>query len=147
MYFGNGVFRTVWGFLYDKFGFKKLIILNCCLNLLVGSTFYFSVKIKALFIIEAVIVSALLAAPFTLIPSGVQFFFGPKYATEIYGVTFFAFGFSSFIAPILSKVLQLGKNEDTTPFLIIYLVGVFFGGLALIIILTMSMKPYKFQYK
>ena len=147
LYLGNGLSRSMWGLLYDKFGYKKLMLVNSTILIIISVSFYFTTKIRWLFMIEIIVVSILAGSPMTLAPNGIQLFFGTKYSSEIYGLTFYAFGISGFVAPILSKILKLGSTTSTTPFLVIYLVGGGFGIISIIILLTMSMEPYQFEYK
>lgn len=146
IYLGNGLFRIFWGYMYDKLGFKRLMIFDLSLVIIVASTFYFIIEIKALLVVYIIVISSLAAFPNSLMPSGVQQVFGVKYSSEIYGATFYCFGTASLVVPILSKSLNLSSSVSTIPYLVIYLSC---GGLAvigLITIIIMNMKPYVYKY-
>jgi len=145
LYLGNGIFRSVWGYLYDYFGFRKLMMINSSLVIVTSASFYFIIKIKALLIIYLIVISALAGSPFTLVPAGVQTVFGVKHAPEVYGGAFYAFGVSAFIVPILSKILDLAHSDNTTPYMIIYIAGSLLGVIALLLTIFMDMSPYEFE--
>eukprot|EP00340_Litonotus_pictus_P004322 CAMPEP_0170517562 /NCGR_PEP_ID=MMETSP0209-20121228/3509_1 /TAXON_ID=665100 ORGANISM="Litonotus pictus, Strain P1" /NCGR_SAMPLE_ID=MMETSP0209 /ASSEMBLY_ACC=CAM_ASM_000301 /LENGTH=104 /DNA_ID=CAMNT_0010802841 /DNA_START=1230 /DNA_END=1544 /DNA_ORIENTATION=- len=92
------------------------------------------------------LISSLLAAPHTLIPAGIQEVFGVKYAGEVYGGSFYAFGVGGFLAPIISKALDLSDATTTTPYLIIYLVGGGMGVIAIVLTIFLDMTPYEYEY-
>lgn len=146
LYFGNGAFRPMWGFLYDKIGFKKLMTLIFSLIIVISISFYFIILIKPLLFICCIIVSALAGAPFVILPAAMTEVYGVKYSSEIYGTTFYCFGIAGFICPILSKSLDLAHSSTTIPYLVIYTVGGGFGIVGLILSITISMKPYVYSY-
>ena len=116
----------------------KLIILS--------STLYFIIEIKWLVVIYMFFTSSLIASPFCLIPAGIQEVFGVKFSSEIYGMTYIAFAFSSFLVPILGKVFDICHAVDTKPYLYINLMGTCTGIIGLVTLFCLSLKPYFYQY-
>lgn len=122
------------------------MIFDLSLVIIVASTFYFIIEIKALLVVYIIIISSLAAFPNSLMPSGVQQVFGVKYSSEVYGGTFYCFGSASLVVPILSKSLNLSSSVSTTPYLVIYLSCGVLGVIGLITVLLMNMKPYVYRY-
>lgn len=146
LYFGNGATRIVWGALYDKLGFKILMIYNFVMIFILSSTFYFIIEIKPLVVIYVILVSSHAASPFTLIPSAIQQIFGIKYSNEIYGGTFYAFGISSVLGPVICKIIDPYSSKTNTPFMILYLTGTISSVAGLITLYFLKMKPYVYKY-
>lgn len=146
LYLGNGIFRTIWGYLFDKLGFKKLCYIIFILVALLGFSFYYIIENEVLIFIYCLIISALAGAPFTLLPAGINQVFGTKYASEVYGSTFYCFGAAAILTPVLSKSLSLGTATSTTPFMILYFVGGGMGVVGFLVSLLLDMNEYKYQY-
>lgn len=143
---GNGIFRTVWGFLFDCFDFKPLMAVSFLLQIICGSAFYFSAESPAGCYILVIITSLIAASSFALIPASVYKKYGTRFGSEVYGAIFFAFGIASIIAPLLSYFLGLSHSSvDTTPnpYQIIYSAGAVTGiiGLILVFLLNTSSFP------
>lgn len=75
---GNGIGRPIWGFLFDKFGFKKLFILLNLLIITISSTFYFIPEYAVLLALYIPMCGILQAGNFTLMPAFVSKVFGLK---------------------------------------------------------------------
>ena len=132
--------------MYDKFGFKKLMSFVYIMILILSSTFYFIIEIKPLVVIYLIFISSFAAAPFTLIPSAVQEIFDVKFAGEVYGGTFYAFGLASILAPILSKILDLSGSKTNTPYLFIYLSGGILSLIGMIFLYFLNINKYKYSF-
>ena len=115
----NGGTRFIWGMLVDKFGFKLLMIGILCFEIVVSGTIYFSVKYTALYLIENFIVAIALSGTFTMITPEFNKAFGVRLGAKIYGITGFLIGVSSFLGPVLTK-LVVKHNRD---YLICYVSG------------------------
>ena len=74
----NGFGRPVWGWLFDKFQFKRLFIILNVFVFLISSTIYFTVEITALFSILVLFTGFLQAGLFAILPSFVNKIFGLK---------------------------------------------------------------------
>jgi MFS transporter, OFA family, oxalate/formate antiporter len=139
--FGNGIFRTVWGVFFDVLDFKKLITLSLILQIICAASFYFVAKIPSIVMIIIIITSAIAASSFTLIPASVYKKYGTKNGSEIYGIVFFAFGIASLIGPVLSKSLDLSHSKTTTPYAVLYEVGVLTGIIGLVLVYYLDINP------
>ena len=140
----NGLGRTVWGVLYDNFGFRKLLLVAFFLQILVGAGVYFVPKISGLFFICPILAGCVMGAVMSVIPASITKVYGLDNSSEIYGFVYMTYGISAFTSPILSKLLKLGASPDDSPFLIIFEIG---AGLAVIgFILTTTMDEAEFDY-
>ena len=90
--------------------------------------------------------SSLTASPFVLTPGAVKEVFGAKYSSEVYGGTFYAFGFSAVLVPIIAKALDTAHAADTKPYLYINLMGTATGIIGLITLYFVNMSTYKYKY-
>lgn len=77
----------------------------------------------------------------TLIPALTYRIFGTKYGSEVYGFIFLAFGVSTVVAPVLSKILDLSHAANQNPYLIIYSSGGLAGLLGFIIVYFLDTTP------
>lgn len=66
---GNGIGRSIWGFLYDYFGFKRLYLIIISTGMVTSGTIYLVAEVPWLFFIFVVISGWLLAGLFALMPS------------------------------------------------------------------------------
>lgn len=116
------------------------------LNVICSSVFYFIVTIKPLLIIFCVVVSSLAGAPFALLPTAVQEIYGIKYYSEVYGGTFYCFGISALLVPIICKMIGLGHATTTSPYIIVYSTGGVLSAIALVLVLCLKMDKYVYRY-
>jgi MFS family permease len=77
-FLANGFIRPLWGFLYDKVGFKKLFVLLTVIEIAISASLYFAREAHWIFYILVVLSGALLAGVFALMPAFVQKTFGIK---------------------------------------------------------------------
>lgn len=75
---GNGLGRSLWGFLYDYFGFRRLFMIVFSIEIVISGLIYFIIKVNWLFFILFVTCGLLLAGAFSLIPSICTKIFGVK---------------------------------------------------------------------
>lgn len=146
IYLGNGLFRTFWGFLYDRIGFKKIMIVVFILNIICSCSIYFIITSKPLMVLFGIVISALAGAPFALLPTVTQKIFGIKYHSEVYGGTFYCFGFSAFLSPIISEIVGVGSATTPTPYLGIYMAGGVLSLIGLVLVIMLSLKKYTYHY-
>jgi len=76
---GNGIGRPIWGFLFDRFGFKPLFIVLNVMIIIISSTFYFIPNYKIILAIYVPLCGVMLAGNFSLMPAFVSKVFGLKY--------------------------------------------------------------------
>ena len=77
----------IWGFLMDKFNFKKLNIIISCIEIGVPWSIYYLSGNKYIFIIENLLVFCCLSGEITTIAPLYNKVFGKEVALEIYGLT------------------------------------------------------------
>ena len=140
----NAITGLILGFLMDKYGFKIINIIISCIEIVASCTIYFSVESKAIFTIEAFLISCCLSCPFITMPPLYNKVFGKELALEIYGLSIIIF-------LILDILIALFKNfilKDKRSYLIAYLIG---GGISLMkligLIFFNENKLYKFKSK
>ena len=140
----NGSTRFIWGFLMDKFGFKKLILIISIVELGISGTIYHFAGNAVIFVFENLLVACCLSGTFTTITPLFNKVFGKELATEIYGLTGFFIGIASFIGPLLAKMMI--KEDDD--YLMVYLIG---GGICLMKFMALlcfkENEPYQFKNK
>lgn len=140
----NGTCRSIFGMLYDKFGLWIIRTLTI-VEVGVGIAIYFTSEINWLFFILILFLSAVYSTSTSNIPASVTKVFGVENSGEVFGVACIFTGLASLTSPILSKVLNLSKSKDDSPYLVLFLVG---AGLSLIaVILSFSMNEQPFDYE
>lgn len=143
---GNGLGRSIWGFLYDYFGFKRLYIIIITTGMIISGTISLAAHVPGLFFIFVVLSGWLLAGLFALMPSICSKIFTVKYASEVYGMIFLvALSISGMVAPIMSKVLKLSESPNTSPYLILFEFGAFMYMISLIVLIMMDEKEFDYS--
>jgi len=114
---GNGLSRVFAGAISDKIGREKTMVIFY--SLLAISIFCFVLFAKnPLFFVAIVFIAALLGgAPFALYPATIGDYYGTKYSTTNYGITYTAKAFAGLISGWLSGYLVM-KFGSFTPALI-----------------------------
>ena len=108
---GNGLSRVVAGSISDRIGREKTMVLFYSLLGLSIIGFVFLAEIPFLFVTIVFIAALLGGAPFALYPATVGDYYGAKYATTNYGITYTAKAFAGLISGWLSGwlVMQFGS--------------------------------------
>ena len=99
-----GALSPLWGFFYDKFGFKKVM---CCVSLamiILGSCYCFIIQNVILFAIIYDIGCWLGISIYGLLPPYVHKIFGLNIGKKIYGLIYISFSFSGYIGPIINSI-------------------------------------------
>ena len=125
----------IWGFLLDKFKFKKIMIVITIIEIIVGSTIYFMVKYQIIYIIELLFVALCIGGSFSIIIPAFIDIFGLVIGPELYGLSLIFISIANLLGPIL--ITLIGKDEYS--YLIIFSFG---AGLCIIklIVLFFLMK-------
>lgn len=140
----NGSCRSIFGILYDKFGIW-IIRTFTILELAIGIAIYFTSDINWLFFILILVLSAVYSTATSNIPASITKVFGVDNSGEVFGIACIFAGLAALTSPILSKVLNLSKSKDDSPYLILFLVG---AGLSLVaIVLSFTMNELPFDYE
>lgn len=103
----NGVSRLIWGFLLDKFKFKKIMIVITIIEIIVGSTIYFMVKYQIIYIIELLFVALCIGGSFSIIVPAFVDIFGLFIGPELYGLAVIFISIANLLGPIL--ITFIGK--------------------------------------
>lgn len=115
----NGSSRFVWGYLLDKFGFKKLMTIITFIEITVASSLYFMVRISVLYIILVLCAAACIGGNFCVLTPVFNTVFGLEMGPEVYAITSIAIGTANILGPLLVKFLL----EDKIDFLYAFLLG------------------------
>lgn len=141
------VFSPIWGFFYDKIGFKLLAaILSICSGLN-GGLFLFSLFLKndILFPISVCINVAVLAGANSFYVPHIMNIYGMYYSMEVTGcLSVFTAIISIFCSTFEFLVVKLYKTKSNIPFCICYGIGMAFCLVSLILIYFE--KEDKFQF-
>ena len=125
----------------DKFGFKKLMFIITILEIIIGSTLYFIVDYKDIYILELLFVASCIGGTYTILAPTFVKIFSLYIGTELYGITGISIGLSNIIGPLFMQLL----TEENKSYLIIFLTGV---GLCLIkLIILIFFDENKKMYK
>lgn len=141
----NGFGRTVWGYLYDNFGYRKLMIIVFILEIIAAVSVYFTPGIPGLFFLYPIAGGCIMGAVMAVIPASITKVFGLDNSSEVYGVVYMTYGVSAFTSPVLSKALNLSSSENDHPFIIIFEVGAALAVIGLIITFTMTEEEFNYD--
>lgn len=127
----------------DKFGFKKLMIVITIIEIVVGSSIYFIVKFKTIYAFSLLLVSSCIGGSFVILATIFIKVFSLYIGPELYGITGISIGIANIMGPLLILLLS-GKNYS---FLIIFLIGVVFCIIKLIIVILFNENEKIYQVK
>jgi OFA family oxalate/formate antiporter-like MFS transporter len=118
---GNGLSRVVSGFLSDKIGREKTMVIFYSLLGLSIICFVTLAQIPFLFVTIVFIAALLGGAPFALYPATIGDYYGSRYSTTNYGITYTAKAFAGLISGWLSGylVMQFGSFRPALVFVAI----------------------------
>ena len=115
----NGIFRIIWGFVYDWLGFKIPYTIVTTLQVGVSATFYFSASNIYTYYITNILENLVFSGHGTIAPPIVSKIFGMKNTVTLLGITGYYIGTAGFLGAIIAKFVI---NEDND-FLIVYWIG------------------------
>jgi OFA family oxalate/formate antiporter-like MFS transporter len=104
---GNGLSRVFSGAVSDKLGREKTMVLFYSLLGLSILSFVMLARIPVLFVVIVFIAALLGGAPFALYPATIGDYYGPRYATTNYGITYTAKAWAGLISGWLSGYLVI----------------------------------------
>ena len=110
--FANGLFRSMWGILFDRFSFEKLItainivLLACC------CTIYFAVNSFGLFLCVIIFNYLGYGGTFALLPTQAVRVLGSEAGAKTFWVTFSGFSFASIIQFAIHYFIITAKGKD-----------------------------------
>lgn len=116
--FSNGLMRPVWGFVYDRIGFRYSLTLIASMQALVMFCFPMLTGSKLLYCLGVMLSFATMAGVFAIAPPESMKIFG---SATVYGVLFTAFAFASVLGSklanfVASNLTPVGGNNDETAF-------------------------------
>ena len=117
----------IWGFLYDKIGFKISLSLINILTMSNILSLLFTVKIKWLYAFNVVFNGNLNTGAFSFMFPRISKVFGFKFASEIYGIIVLSIGFSSLIGSITFYFIQESSFDYINPYYLVFFIGSFFN--------------------
>ena len=117
----------IWGFLYDKIGFKICLSLINILTMSNILSLLFTVKIKWLYAFNVVFNGNLNTGAFSFMFPRISKVFGFKFASEIYGIIVLSIGFSSLLGSITFYFIQKSSFDYINPYYLVFFIGSFFN--------------------
>lgn len=136
----NGLCRFIWGILFDRFHFKCLVFIGIIIQIMVSINFYWTIHIVPIVYINHILIGSIGSAAIVLTNSISFRKYGHSYGGEIFCIIFIFFGIASFLAPILSKILDLPNIISLYPYLIIYSLGGLIGVASLIFLFFVNVN-------
>jgi MFS family permease len=136
----NGIFRIIWGFVYDWLGFKIPYTIVTTLQVGVSATFYFSASNIYTYYITNILENLVFSGHGTIAPPIVSKIFGMKNTVTLLGITGYYIGTAGFLGAIIGKFI-ISEDKD---FLIVYWIGCGFAIMGWVICLFT--KEDKFIY-
>ena len=110
---------SVAGFISDKIGREKTMVFFYSLLGLSIICFVFFANIPFLFVTFVFIAALLGGAPFALYPATVGHYYGTKYATTNYGITYTAKAFAGLISGWVSGLLVMQFGSFKLPLIFV----------------------------
>lgn len=104
---GNGLSRVFAGAVSDKIGREKAMVLFYSVLGISIFSFVLFAQIPVLFVLIVFIAALLGGAPFALYPATIGDYYGPKYSTTNYGITYTAKAWAGLISGWLSGYLVM----------------------------------------
>lgn len=120
--FSNGLFRSMWGILFDTFSFEKLISAISIVLLLCCAAIYFAVNNFLLYLVVIVLNYLAYGGTFALLPTQAVRLMGSNSASQTFWATFSGFSCSSIIQFTIHYLLitNYGKEGFKYCFLIFF---------------------------
>ena len=136
----NGIFRILWGFVYDWLGFKIPYTIVTSIQIGVSASFYSSANYISTYYITNIFENIVFSGHGTIAPPIVSKIFGMKNTVTLLGITGYYIGTAGFLGAVIAKFV-IKKDND---FLIVYLIGCGFAIMGFII--CIFTKEDKFIY-
>ena len=126
----NAIFRILWGFIYDCYGFKILYTIITLLQIVISATFYFSANYIYTYFIANILENIVFSGHGTIAPPLINKVFGMKNTIKLIGITGYYIGTSGFVGAIIAKFTI---RDNDAGYLIVYWIGCGFAIMAFII--------------
>ena len=126
----NAIFRILWGFIYDCYGFKILYTIITLLQIVISATFYFSANYIYTYFIANILENIVFSGHDTIIPPIISKIFGMKNTIILIGITKYYIGTVEFIGALIGKFV-IKENPDYLT--VVYWIGCGFAIMAFII--------------
>ena len=139
----NGSSRFLWGYLMDKLGFRTLMFAITTIEVSVGISLYFIVKLHFLFVFCVLLIGACIGGNFVILAPTFNKIFGLQIGPELYGITSISIGIANISGPILTTLI-LKENKD---YLIAFLIGASLSFTKFILLFFFKEEPYEFKNK
>ncbi|SHE92963.1 L-lactate MFS transporter [Caloramator proteoclasticus] len=124
----NGIGRPLFGYLSDKLGASKVILLSYTLIFFASlSILFFNKGSILLFVLSFIIFWMNFGGWLSIAPTLTSKFFGPKYYSENYGIVFTAYGIGAILGNLtsgLAKDLFGSYRFVSYPILILIIIGI-----------------------
>ena len=137
----NGIFRILWGFVYDWLGFKIPYTIVTSIQIGVSASFYSSANYISTYYITNIFENIVFSGHGTIAPPIVSKIFGMKNTVTLLGITGYYIGTAGFLGAVIAKFV-IKENNDS--FLTVYLIGCGFAIMGFII--CIFTKEDKFIY-
>lgn len=136
----NTLGRPVWGKISDKIGrINSFILLHSIMAISMATLFVCRVEI--IFVVALMMAMLCFGGIATLVAPITSDFWGSKYITENYGITFSVFGISSLVAaPLIANVVETTGVYDKA-----FLYGFIMAGVGLILALIIMLRIQKIR--
>lgn len=139
----NGSSRFLWGYLMDKLGFRTLMFAITTIEVSVGISLYFIVKLHFLFVFCVLLIGACIGGNFVILAPTFNKIFGLQIGPELYGITSISIGIANISGPILTTLI-LKENKD---YLIAFLIGASLSFTKFILLFFFKEEQYEFKNK
>lgn len=134
-----------WGFLYDKLGFRVIIIIVNIICGINGCVFYYFREDNLGYIISAVLNTCITGGAYGLLFPQIMKVFTHKYATEIYGVVVFSTGISGMLSAVYIFIIKYVVNlKDNMAYLTLYVIAAVLNGIAIFVSLFENSEKFKY---
>ena len=141
--FLNGASRFVWGVLFDKFGFKPLLIINFIIQIIISLSITFIVNNVILYIASNWLIAICLSGCFTVLAPSFNKIFGMKNGAAVYGFSGIICGLSSFLGPVLSKLFV----KEDLHYKILYMSSSSISVICLIVLFILKEEEFQYNQK
>ena len=133
----NGGSRLMWGFLFDKFGFKKPFMVLVIIEIVVSGMFYFVGTNTVLYFLMVSLTALILAGVICLTTPLYPKIFGLKNGPFVNGICIALYGFSCLLGPIVAKFIIKKKSD----YKVLYLSGMVFACIGLLLTMKFNEEP------
>jgi len=110
---GNGCSRFFWNLLFNKTGYKTVLLTILTLCMIVFSTIRFTVDLKEVYLVEVFIVNCCLGGFLVSTPTASQSLYGHNTGSTIYGIYLEMFGAANLVSYLYVSLLShvIGFNN------------------------------------